>query len=88
VLVVGSGQSGLQIADELAIAGRPVVVAVGRHGWVPRRVYGHDQMRWRWDNGDYRSIVADPAHPKADYPRSSRAGAPPTSTFARSGAPA
>jgi putative flavoprotein involved in K+ transport len=68
VLVVGSGQSGLQIADELARAGRPVVVAVGRHGWVPRRVYGHDQMRWRWDNGDYRSIVADPDHPKADYP--------------------
>lgn len=39
VLVVGSGQSGLQIADELARGGRPVVVAVGRHGWVPRRVY-------------------------------------------------
>ncbi len=68
VLVVGSGQSGLQIADELALAGRSVVVAVGKHGWVPRRVYGHDQMRWRWDNGDYRSVVADPDHPKADYP--------------------
>jgi putative flavoprotein involved in K+ transport len=68
VLVVGSGQSGLQIADELARSGRPVVVAVGKHGWVPRRVYGYDQMRWRWDNGDYRSIVADPDHPKADYP--------------------
>lgn len=68
VLVVGSGQSGLQIADELALAGRAVVVAVGRHGWVPRRVYGYDQMRWRWDNGDYRSVVADPDHPKADYP--------------------
>jgi len=60
VLVVGSGQSGLQIADELARSGRPVVVAVGRHGWVPRRVYGRDQMRWRWDTGDYRSVVADP----------------------------
>src|SRR5580765_4373863 len=68
VLVVGSGQSGLQIADELARAGRPVVVAVGRHGWIPRRVYGRDQMRWRWDNGDYRSVVADPDCPKADYP--------------------
>jgi len=68
VLVVGSGQSGLQIADELARSGRPVVVAVGRHGWVPRRVYGRDQMRWRWDTGDYRSVVADPECPKADYP--------------------
>jgi len=68
VLVVGSGQSGLQIAYELARAGRPVTIAVGRHGWVPRRVYGRDQMIWRWENGDYRSIVADADHPKADYP--------------------
>src|SRR5262245_50880705 len=68
VLVVGTGQSGLQIGDELARAGRAVTVAVGRHGWVPRRVYGRDQMTWRWDNGDYRSVVADPDHPKADYP--------------------
>ena len=68
VLVVGAGQSGLQIADELARAGRPVTVAVGRHGWVPRRVYGRDQMHWRWDNGDYRSVVADPEKPTLDYP--------------------
>jgi len=68
VLVVGSGQSGLQIAFELANAGREVTVAVGRHGWVPRRVYGRDQMQWRWDNGDYRTVVADPDRPRADYP--------------------
>jgi len=68
VLVVGAGQSGLQIADELARAGRAVTVAVGRHGWVPRRVYGRDQMHWRWDNGDYRSVVADPEKPTLDYP--------------------
>lgn len=68
VLVVGAGQSGLQIAFELAHAGRPVTVAIGRHGWVPRRVYGRDQMLWRWDIGDYRSIVGDARNPKADYP--------------------
>ena len=68
VLVVGSGQSGLQIAYALANAGRDVTVAIGRHGWVPRRVYGRDQMQWRWDNGDYRAVVADPDRPKADYP--------------------
>jgi putative flavoprotein involved in K+ transport len=68
VLVVGSGQSGLQIAHELLGTGRPVTVAIGRHGWVPRRVYGRDQMIWRWDNGDFREIVGDPDHPKADYP--------------------
>ena len=68
VLVVGAGQSGLQIADELARAGRAVIVAVGTHGWVPRRVYGRDQMHWRMDNGDYRSLVGVPERPKADYP--------------------
>ena len=68
VLVVGSGQSGLQIAYELANAGREVTVAIGKHGWVPRRVYGRDQMQWRWDNRDYHSVVADPENPKADYP--------------------
>jgi len=68
VLVVGSGQSGLQIAYELANAGRDVTVAIGKHGWVPRRVYGRDQMRWRWDIRDYHAIVADPDRPKADYP--------------------
>jgi putative flavoprotein involved in K+ transport len=68
VLVVGSGQSGLQIADELARAGRAVTVAVGRHGWVPRHVYGRDQMWWRWDNGDYRSVVGDAEKPTLDYP--------------------
>jgi putative flavoprotein involved in K+ transport len=68
VLVVGSGQSGLQIAYELAHAGRDVTVAIGKHGWVPRRVYGRDQMKWRWDNGSYHAIVGDPDRPKADYP--------------------
>jgi putative flavoprotein involved in K+ transport len=68
VLVVGSGQSGLQIACELAKAGRDVTVAIGKHGWVPRRIYGRDQMRWRWDNRDYHAVVADPERPKADYP--------------------
>src|SRR5262245_27781356 len=68
VLVVGSGQSGLQIALELAAAGRPVTVAVGKHGWVPRSVYGRDQMIWRWDNRSYHEVIADPEHPKADYP--------------------
>src|SRR5580765_4559848 len=68
VLVVGSGESGLQIAHELANAGRDVTVAIGKHGWVPRRVYGRDQMRWRWEHGDYRSVVGDPDRPKADYP--------------------
>ena len=40
VLVVGSAQSGCQIAEELHEAGRDVVVACGRATWAPRRFGG------------------------------------------------
>ena len=37
VLVVGSGQSGCQLAEELHESGREVVLACGRAPWSPRR---------------------------------------------------
>ena len=46
VLMVGSGQSGCQIAEELLQAGRRVYVAVGRCPWFPRRTRGHDLVHW------------------------------------------
>lgn len=46
VLVVGSGQSGVQIAEELWDAGRPTYLAVGSAGWAPRRYRGRDLFRW------------------------------------------
>ena len=46
VLVVGSGQTGLQLADELLAAGRRVFLAVGSNGWAPRRYRGRDIFRW------------------------------------------
>ena len=46
VLVVGSGPSGQQIADELARAGRSVHLAVGRHKALPRRYRGRDAFWW------------------------------------------
>lgn len=46
VLVVGSGQSGVQIAEELADAGRSVFLSVGSAGRVPRRYRGRDIFRW------------------------------------------
>ncbi|MCV0404429.1 MAG: NAD(P)-binding domain-containing protein [Chloroflexi bacterium] len=46
VLVVGSGQSGLQIAEELSRAGRDVAMACGRAPWMPRRVGGRDFVWW------------------------------------------
>jgi putative flavoprotein involved in K+ transport len=68
VLVVGSGQSGCQIADELARAGRETWLAVGRWGWVPRRPWGIDQMDWRRDMGDFARVVGDTDPPDWRYP--------------------
>ena len=46
VLVVGSGASGAQIAEELADIGRPTYLCVSRHRRVPRRCLGQDITRW------------------------------------------
>lgn len=46
VLVVGSGQSGTQIAEELSESGREVYLATGRAGRLPRRYRGEDGMNW------------------------------------------
>lgn len=51
VLVVGSGQSGCQVAEELHEAGRDVVLACGRAPWAPRRVGGHDLVWWLLESG-------------------------------------
>jgi len=51
VLVVGSGQSGCQIAEELLAAGRDVVLSVGRCGWFPRRYRGRDLIAWAVELG-------------------------------------
>jgi putative flavoprotein involved in K+ transport len=46
VLVVGSGQTGCQIAEELNDSGRDVFLACGRAPWVPRRLAGRDIVTW------------------------------------------
>ena len=46
VLVVGASATGVQLADELAAAGRDVTIAVGRHTRLPRRYRGMDVYRW------------------------------------------
>jgi putative flavoprotein involved in K+ transport len=46
VLVVGSGQTGCQFAEELHEAGREVFLACGRAPWVPRRPGGRDIVTW------------------------------------------
>jgi len=51
VLIVGSGQSGCQIGDELLAAGRRVYLAVGRCTWFPRRLRGRDVLHWTIELG-------------------------------------
>ena len=46
VLVVGSGASGCQIAEDLVAAGRRVYLSVGRHARMPRRYRGQDIFWW------------------------------------------
>jgi putative flavoprotein involved in K+ transport len=46
VLLVGSGQTGVQLAEELHAVGREVILAVGRCGSVPRRYRGRDVFSW------------------------------------------
>ena len=54
VLVVGSGSSGVQIAEELVKAGRRVYLSVGPHDRPPRHYRGRDFVWWlgvlgKWD---------------------------------------
>jgi putative flavoprotein involved in K+ transport len=46
VLLVGSGQTGVQLAEELLAAGRSVVLSAGRCGHAPRRYRGKDIFWW------------------------------------------
>lgn len=46
VLVVGAGQSGCQIAEELYQSGRQVYLATGKAGRAPRRYRGRDIFEW------------------------------------------
>lgn len=46
VLVIGSGQTGCQFAEELHLAGREVFLSCGRAPWNPRRLDGLDTVTW------------------------------------------
>jgi len=61
VLVVGSGQSGAQIAEDLHLAGRQVVLAVGQAPRCARFYRGRDVVTWLADMGYYDMSVAE--HP-------------------------
>jgi putative flavoprotein involved in K+ transport len=51
VLVVGSAQTGCQLAEELHDSGRTVYLSCGRCAWTTRRIGGRDFVRWSADSG-------------------------------------
>jgi putative flavoprotein involved in K+ transport len=65
VLIVGSGQSGCQIAEELTESGREVVLSAGRCPWGPRRLGGRDIAWWLLETGFLDAPVASLPTPAA-----------------------
>ncbi|QDQ95286.1 MSMEG_0569 family flavin-dependent oxidoreductase [Rhodococcus sp. WB9] len=61
VLVVGNGQSGAQIAEDLHLAGRTVHLVTGGAPRVARFYRGRDCVAWLHDMGTYDVSIAD--HP-------------------------
>lgn len=87
VLVVGASASGVQIADELARAGRQVVLAVGEHTRGVRRYRGIDIFRWLEETGrnDTRlDQVSDPARAPQQPSLQLAGGSPATDVDLRS----
>ena len=64
VLVVGTGQSGCQIAEDLHLAGREVHLVVGSAPRCPRVYRGRDAVDWLSDLGQYDLPVEK--HPAGD----------------------
>jgi putative flavoprotein involved in K+ transport len=59
VLLVGSGQTGCQLAEELHQDGRDVFLSCGRAPWAPRRLDGSDIINWLVKTTFYDQTLAD-----------------------------
>jgi putative flavoprotein involved in K+ transport len=57
VLIVGSGSSGCQIAEELNQQGHTVYFSVGRHRRMPHRYRGKLMVEWLLEMGDFRAPI-------------------------------
>jgi putative flavoprotein involved in K+ transport len=75
VLVVGGGQSGLQIAEDLLAGGHRAYLSTSRVGRLPRRYRGRDAFEWLRDTGqlDVSREEAEPATLGATVPQISGA---------------
>jgi putative flavoprotein involved in K+ transport len=67
VVVIGTGQSGCQIAEDLHLAGRPVHLCTGSAPRVARRYRGRDVVEWLHDMGHYDLPVEK--HPQGEAVR-------------------
>jgi len=71
ILVVGSGQSGCQIVEDLLRTERETYLCVGRSGRLPRRYRGQDIICWQRELGLLErtpDMLDDPAHRFAGDP--------------------
>ncbi|MEM8553659.1 MAG: MSMEG_0569 family flavin-dependent oxidoreductase [Pseudomonadota bacterium] len=57
VLIVGTGQSGVQLMEDFVRAGRPVHLAVGPAPRSPRKYRGRDAIDWLYDAGHYEVTI-------------------------------
>ncbi|SNS60342.1 flavin-containing monooxygenase [Tropicimonas sediminicola] len=60
VLVVGASATGVQLAEEIHLSGRPVTLAAGGHVRLPRRYRGRDILDWL-DRSDVLAERRDPS---------------------------
>ena len=65
VLVVGSGQTGCQLSEELHNSGREVFLACGRAPWGPRRLDGRDIVTWLSETTWFQTPLSALALPTA-----------------------
>jgi putative flavoprotein involved in K+ transport len=80
VVVVGSGQSGCQIAEDLLSAGRTVYLCTSKVGRAPRRYRGQDLLKWWAD-----MKVLDATYAGLEDKSMSRAAQPQVSGVGRRG---
>ena len=80
VVVVGSGQSGCQITEDLLSAGRTVYLCTSKVGRVPRRYRGRDLVEW-WVDTKFWDVTYDSLQDKSV----SRAAQPQISGLGRYG---
>lgn len=67
VVIIGSGQSGCQIAEDLAGEGRSVYLSTSKVARVPRRYRGRDILDWMVDLGLWDQQTKDLEDPMMEH---------------------